>query len=116
MKIPDISHSPLLKSLYSHAVEDPSKVALITVDGENISYSGLTSKIERAATLLQNRGLRAGDRIMLSAQKEIDFVYLYLGAHLIGVVNVVVDAKNNAEHLAYISSVTQPAGFTTKRT
>lgn len=108
MKIPDISHSPLLKSLYSHAVEDPSKVALITVDGENISYRGLTAMIERAATLLQNRGLRAGDRIMLSAQKEIDFVYLYLGAHLIGVVNVVVDAKNNAEHLAYISSVTQP--------
>lgn len=104
-----ISHSPLLQAIYYFAKTTPKKTALISVSGDTVSYSDLKKAIERAAALLQKYDINPGDRIMLSAQKEIDFVYLYFGAHLLGVINVVVDAKNNADHLSYISSIVRPS-------
>lgn len=104
----DTSHSPLLSKIAQHAVLTPKKVAFITADGDRITYESLWRNIKSAVAYLQNQGLTKGDRIILSAQKEIEFVYFYFGAHLAGIVNVVVDAKNNAEHLKYISSLVKP--------
>lgn len=102
-----ISHSPLLQAIYAHAVSEPDKVALVSTNGEEITYTKLVTAIERASAFLHDAGIKKGDRVMLSAQKEIEFVYFYFGAHLAGIINVVVDAKNNAGHLEYINSVTK---------
>lgn len=104
-----ISHSPLLQAIYSHASLTPDKAAIISTCGEVVTYGALASSIEHASAFLRGAGVKQGDRVMLSAQKEVEFVYLYFGAHLSGIINVVVDAKNNASHLAYICSVTKPA-------
>ncbi len=104
-----ISHSPLLQAIYAHAASEPDKVAMVATNGGEITYSGLVNSIERASAFLRTAGVKTGDRVMLSAQKEIEFVYFYFGAHLAGIINVVVDAKNNADHLEYINSVTNPA-------
>lgn len=109
MIMPDYSHSPIIQAIYQHANAMPDKIAIVSVSGEEVSYGALRKAIEKAASFLQQSGIKSGDRILLSAQKEIDFVYLYFGAHLIGAINVVVDAKNNAEHLSYIASVTRPS-------
>lgn len=102
-------HSRLIQSIFTHAEDTPSKVALYAVDGAPLSYSQLRDRITQASAFLIGLGLQKGDRIMLSAQKEVEFVFLYFGAHLAGIVNVVVDAKNNREHLDYIASVVKPA-------
>lgn len=102
------THSPLLCDIARNAVESPDKTAL--VDGQcRVSYSQLISRVEAAALYLQSMGLKPGDRILLSAQKEAQFVYLYLAAHLLGVVNVVTDSASPRERLDYIISVTGPA-------
>lgn len=102
------THSPLLCDIARNAVEFPDKTAL--VDGQSrVSYSQLISRVEAAALYLQSMGLKPGDRILLSAQKEAQFVYLYLAAHLLGVVNVVTDSASPRERLDYIISVTGPA-------
>ncbi len=102
------THSPLLCDIVRNAVESPDKTAL--VDGQcRVSYSQLISRVEAAALYLQSMGLKPGDRILLSAQKEAQFVYLYLAAHLLGVVNVVTDSASPRERLDYIISVTGPA-------
>jgi long-chain acyl-CoA synthetase len=57
---------------------------------------------------MQSLGLRAGDRILLSAQKEPEFIYIYFAAHLLGVVNVVVDSSAPRERLDYILGIVKP--------
>ena len=104
----DAIHSPVLCDIVNHAKEHPDKIAL--VQGANrVSYSQLISSIEAAARLLGTFGLKPGEHILLSANKEVEFVYLYLAAHLLGVVNVVVDSAAPPERLDYIISIVNPA-------
>lgn len=102
-------YSPLIASIFRNAELYPDKVAIISVDDIQISYGQLISKIKGVAAYLQDLGIKKGDRLMLSAQKELEFVYLYFGAHLMGAVNVVVDAQNNASHLDYIADEVSPS-------
>lgn len=102
------SHSQILDAIFTHAKAVPGKIAIYTVDGDPVTYNELSRKIKQAATFLSESGLKKGDKILLSAQKEVEFVYLYFGAHLAGIVNVVVDAKTNRDHLDYIASVVKP--------
>ena len=101
------AHSPLLCDIARHAIETPDKTAL--VDGQcRVSYSQLAERVESAARYMQSLGLKPGDRILLAAQKEAQFVNLYLAAHLLGVVNVVIDSASPRERIDYIVSVTAP--------
>lgn len=111
-------HSKVLEAIFNHSIHQPNKTAIYSVDGNSITYSQLADYIRRAARFLLNKGVKKGEYIILSAQKEIEFVYLYFGAHLVGIVNVVVDSKNNKENLDYIFNLVKPAlafGAFTKR-
>ena len=110
----DSSHSPVLSAIANHALHTPDKVALV-VGTERITYSQLAMNIERAASYLQSLGLEQGDHIILSAHKEVEFVYLYLAAHLLGIINVVVDAASPADRLDYIISIVHPVAVFANR-
>lgn len=101
------SHSPLLQSVFHHAEIVPDKTAIV-VGNTEVSYSLLALNARKAASLLDGLGLRPSDRIILSAHKDIEFIYLYLGAHILGVTNVIVDAESNKERLNYIEDKTNP--------
>ena len=103
----DVAHSPLLCDIARNTLAAPDKIAL--VDGESrVTYGQLAGHVASAAAFLLSLGLKPGDRIMLSAQKEAQFVYLYLAAHRLGVVNVVTDSAAPQERMEYIISVTGP--------
>jgi len=101
------SHSLLLQALVNHGVFSSQKTAVV-IDDNEISYADLLLNSRKAAGYLAANGIRKGQRIVLSAQKEIEFLYLYLGAQMLGIVNVIVDAKSNSERLRYIEQNTQP--------
>lgn len=61
-----------------------------------------------AADYLHNIGLKKNDIIIIAARKEVEFVYLYLGAHLMGIVNVVVDPASTLDKLQLISNLVKP--------
>ena len=103
----DVSHSALLCAIFGHAESTPDKTALV-VGPERVSYSRLVSLTCGSAVYLQSLGLKSGDRILLSAQKEAEFIYLYLAAQMLGVVNVVVDAASPKDRLEYITGVVRP--------
>ena len=86
----DISHSCLLQAIVEHAEHMPDKIALV-YDAKEISYKQLKNSIWLASDYLDTLSLRKGDSIIITARKEPEFVYLYFGAHLRGIVNVVVD-------------------------
>lgn len=100
-------YSRLLCDILRHSVATPDKIAL--VDGDlRVSYCQLIKQIENAAFYLQSLGISRGDHIMLLAQKEPAFIDLYFAAHLLGVINVVVDASSPQERIDYIMGVVKP--------
>lgn len=101
------SHCGILQALMQQADSQPDKKAIV-VGSNEVTYAQLKANVQFAAGLLASMGMKAGDRIILSAHKDIEFVYLYLGAHILGVTNVIVDAESNEERLRYIEEKTQP--------
>lgn len=102
-----VEHSPILQKVWEHAASQPDKVALVWGD-ESVSYSQLKNRIIAAAVALQSKGLNANDCLGIVAKKGLNFVYIYFGAQLIGVVNVVLDPEANEKRLEYIRSLTKP--------
>ena len=102
-----VPHSALLCDIAAHAVNDPDKTALVA-GAERVSYSRLMSLICGAADYLRSLGLDTGDYIMLSALKDVEFVYLYYAAHMLGIVNVVVDATSPRDRMEYIAGIVRP--------
>ncbi|MFR5893029.1 class I adenylate-forming enzyme family protein [Phocaeicola massiliensis] len=101
------SHSPLLCAVWRNAEMFPDKAAFI-VDGVETSYSSLVVNVRKAAGMLVEKGLKTGDRIILSAHKDIRFIYVYLASHILGVTNVIVDAASNEERLRYVEERVKP--------
>ena len=103
----ELSHSILLQAIVKHAEVHPGKTALVS-DGDEISYKQLQEHIWTAAGFLRSIGVNKGDRIIIAARKEVEFVYLYFGAHLLGVINVVVDPASTQDKLKFISETVSP--------
>ena len=101
------SHSPLLQAFFQNVERTPNKVAII-VNGQEVTYLHLAEKSRKAASFLVDLGVHSSDRIVLSAHKDIEFIYLYLGAQILGVINVIVDAESNKDRLSYIEEKTNP--------
>jgi len=100
-------HSPLLGAIIENSVK-LDKAAIIM--GNNVvTYAQLAENIRKAASFMQQIGLHKGDRIILSAHKDIEYIYLYFASHILGVVNVIVDAESNEERLHYIEKKVEPA-------
>ena len=102
-----VGHSPVLQTLWRHAESRPDKVALVFGE-ERVTYAQLKARILAAAAALQRQGLTAGDRLGVVARKGPDFICTYLGAQLLGIVNVVLDPEASAKRLQYIQSLTEP--------
>lgn len=100
-------HSPLLQAVMRNSIEYASKTAII-MNGQEVNYADLGINIRKAASVLKSMGLHAGDRIILSAHKDVEYVYLYFAAQILGVTNVIVDAESNEERLHFIENKINP--------
>lgn len=100
-------HSPLLQTILEHSQKTPNKTSVIAGD-LIVSYSQLVENTRKAATLLSDIGVTTNSRIILSAHKDIEYIYFYLAAHLIGAVNVIIDAESNIDRIRYIEDAIQP--------
>ena len=86
----------------------PDKVALISGDTE-ITYSQLWDYCLCAAEKLkQDYHLKKGDRVILSAAGNIEFVYAYFGVHIAGGICVPIDSDTNQTRFEYIEKSTTP--------
>lgn len=100
-------HSPLLQAVMAQAERYGNKNAVV-LNGIAITYKEFAINIRKAASILHTMGLKHGDCIILSAHKDIEYLYLYFGAHILGVTNVIVDAESNIERLNFIEDKTLP--------
>lgn len=92
--------------LYSNVQKTPHKTALISGPVE-VTYEQLWKEIKKSASWFKLHA-EQGDRLLLSANKNIEFVYTYFGAHLAGMICVPIDPETNETRLKRILEVAQP--------
>lgn len=96
------------EQIFDHVQNTPDKVALISGDTE-ITYSQLWDYCLCAAEKLkQDHHLKKGDRVILSAAGNIEFVYAYFGVHIAGGICVPIDPDTNQTRFEYIEKSTTP--------
>ena len=92
--------------IFKHAYTTPEKTALIQGQTE-VSYEQLWKEIIKSASWFKQHAAQ-GDRVIISASKDIGFVYTYYGAHLAGMICVPIDPETNETRLKRIMEVAQP--------
>ena len=96
------------EQIFDHVQNTLDKVALISGDTE-ITYSQLWDYCLCAAEKLkQDYHLKKGDRVILSAAGNIEFVYAYFGVHIAGGICVPIDPDTNQTRFEYIEKSTTP--------
>lgn len=86
----------------------PNKVALIA--GETlVTYGELWDRCLKTADVLRSRlALKKGDRVIIAAAGNIEFVYTYFGVHIAGGICVPIDPDTNQTRFDYINESTKP--------
>ena len=86
----------------------PNKTALIA--GETaVTYGELWDRCLRTADVLHSRlALKRGDRVIIAAAGNIEFVYTYFGVHIAGGICVPIDPDTNQTRFDYIYESTKP--------
>jgi long-chain acyl-CoA synthetase len=80
----------------------PEKTFLVTPGGREFSYSEIYSKARKFAYLLRNRGIEAGQRVILTFPNSVDYISAYLGLLLNGCTGILVDFRSRPDHLNYV--------------
>ena len=94
--------------IFQNSINQPNHIALIAGD-EKVTYAQLWERCLLAATNVKRKyGLKQGDRIILSASANIDFIYAYFGIHMAGGVCVPIDPDTNETRYAVIKQSTTP--------
>ena len=98
----------IAEQIFRHSQEDASKPALI--DGKNIiSYGELWANIVSVSKILREKyKLTQGDKIILAADKQKEFVYIYFAAHISGVTVIPIAPDTNLKRYELIKSKTAP--------
>lgn len=89
-----------------YAQTTPLKIALFQGQTE-VSYEQLWKEINKSASWFRQNA-KQGDRVIISASKNIEFVYTYFGAHLAGMICVPIDPETNETRLKRIQEVARP--------
>lgn len=93
---------PVYRQVLTQALAAPDKAAVIS-GRRTLTYSQLVSDVARCATnLIARYGIRPGDRIVLLADSNADFVCAYFAVHSIGAVCAPLDPHINTDRLADI--------------
>ena len=96
------------EQILSRAQASPDKIALIAGETE-VTYTQLWDYcLKAAAKLKYDFHLQKGDRVILSAAGNLEFVYVYLGVHIAGGICVPIDPDTNQTRFEYIEKSTQP--------
>ena len=77
------------------------KAAIRTVEGD-VSYGELAERVNRCSNALRDRGLAAGDRLLMVVKDCPEFFYLFWGSIKAGVMPVPVNTLLRAPDLQYM--------------
>lgn len=98
----------IVKCIYEHSIAYPQKTAIIASDF-TVDYATLWKLIAGMATLLDSKGIKKGERVILEADHTVEYLVCCYGIHLAGAVHVPVEHGVSAERIADISKEIEPS-------
>lgn len=92
------------QTIYNHALSQPEKTAVVC-GAQRITYGALWQGIVSAKDYFVHMPDYAkGKCVIMAANKQIEFLFAYFGAHLAGLVVAPVDVEINPTRLTYIQN------------
>src|SRR6202162_3580666 len=103
-----IMNANLFSRLFD-ALDDPSRLAIETPDGQRISYGDLISRAGQMANVLVSRGVKPGDRVAAQTEKSVPGLVLYLAAVRAGGVYLPLNTAYTLNELEYFITDAEPS-------
>src|SRR5215213_341204 len=91
------------------ALDDPSRLAIETIDGERISYGDLVARAGQIANVLVASGVKPGDRVAAQTEKSVPALLLYLAAVRGGAVYLPLNTAYTLNELEYFIGDAEPS-------
>jgi malonyl-CoA/methylmalonyl-CoA synthetase len=105
-------NTPKNANLFSRlfdGLDDPSRLAIETADGQRISYGDLIARAGQMANVLVARGVKPGDRVAAQTEKSVPGLVLYLAAVRAGAVYLPLNAAYTLNELEYFITDAEPS-------
>jgi malonyl-CoA/methylmalonyl-CoA synthetase len=105
-------NTPANANLFSRLfdnLDDPSRLAIETLDGQRISYGDLIAHAGRIANVLVARGVKPGDRVAAQTEKSVPALVLYLAAVRAGAVYLPLNTAYTLNELEYFITDAEPS-------
>src|SRR4030088_1464784 len=90
-------------------LDDPSRIAIETLDGQRISYGDLMARAGQMANVLVRSGVKPGDRAAAQTEKSVPGLVLYLAAVRAGAVYLPLNTAYTLNELEYFIADAEPA-------
>src|SRR5258707_9611159 len=102
------ANANLFCRLFDH-LDDPTRLAIETHDGQRISYADLIARAGQMANVLGSRGVKPGDRVAAQTEKSVPGLVLYLGTVRAGAVYLPLNTAYTLNELDYFIGDAEPS-------
>jgi malonyl-CoA/methylmalonyl-CoA synthetase len=103
-----IMNANLFSRLFD-GLDDPTRLAIETTDGQHISYGDLISRAGQMANVLVSRGVKPGDRVAAQTEKSVPGLVLYLATVRAGAVYLPLNTAYTLTELEYFITDAEPS-------
>jgi malonyl-CoA/methylmalonyl-CoA synthetase len=103
-----IMNANLFSRLFD-GLDDATRLAIETADGQRISYGDLISRAGQMANVLVSRGVKPGDRVAAQTEKSVPGLVLYLAAVRAGAVYLPLNTAYTLNELEYFITDAEPS-------
>src|SRR3954464_15999617 len=91
------------------SLDNASRLAIETLDGQRISYGDLISLSGQMANVLVSRGVKVGDRVAAQTEKSVPGLVLYLATVQAGAVYLPLNTAYTLNELEYFITDAEPS-------
>src|SRR6266576_6722900 len=103
-----IMNANLFSRLFD-GLDDPTRLAIETIDGQRVSYGEVISRAGQMANVLMSRGVKPGDRVAAQTEKSVPGLVLYLAAVRAGAVYLPLNTAYTLNELEYFITDAEPS-------
>src|SRR2546430_4519176 len=103
-----IMNANLFSRLFD-GLDDPTRLAIETIDGQRVSYGEVISRAGQMANVLMSRGVKPGDRVAAQTEKSVPGLVLYLAAVRAGAVYLPLNTAYTLNELEYFIGDAEPS-------
>jgi malonyl-CoA/methylmalonyl-CoA synthetase len=103
-----IMNANLFSRLFD-GLDDPTRLAIETTDGQRISYGDLIARAGQMANVLVASGVKPGDRVAAQTEKSVPGLVLYLATVRAGAVYLPLNTAYTLNELEYFIGDAEPS-------